>query len=228
MRPRWVHATAAVLALVSLAATPPSSTTPTSEPLPSVPEEDAGTPLTLPLVPIPESCDAPAAAHVVFLGTVVDRDYRSIRYRIDQIKWGDPAPFAADRVGDRVIDVRYGLDVQYLDDGQQYLVGTIVDPDLGLLVSRVGDKIDNFGGDEVIGVSETDVDCPAFEDPARTLHPDGTVVEGSMLDPFFDARWRIAASILVPFGVACATLFVLSAFKLTVFGAVRRIFRPAR
>ena len=187
--------------------------------------DEPAPPLTVPLIPVPASCTQPAAAHVVFLGTVIERDYRSIRYRIDQVKWGNPAPFVADRIGDQVIDVRYGLDAQYLADGEQYLVGAVVDADLGLLTSRVGEQIENFGGDEVIGVSETDVDCPEFESPQRTLHPDGTVIEGSMLEPFLDARWRIAASILVPFGVACGVLFVLSAFKLTVFGAMRRVLR---
>lgn len=181
-------------------------------------------PLTLPLVPVPSGCEAPPPAHVVFLGTVVDRDYRTIRYRIDQVKWGRPAPFAADRVGDTVIDVRYGLDVQYLVDGEQYLVGAVVDPALGLLVSRVTDKIEDFGGDEVIGVSETDADCPVLEPADRTLHPDGTVVEGSMLAPFFEAKWRIAGSVLLPLGAACGALFALSALRLTITGAVRGAF----
>jgi hypothetical protein len=97
----------------------------------------------------------------------------------------------------RSIDVRYGLDAQYLDDGEEYLVSAVVDPDLGVLVSRVTDPIEHFGGDEVIGVSESDVNCPDFEDPMRTLHLDGTAIEGGVLDPFFDARIRILGSILL-------------------------------
>ena len=62
------------------------------------------------------------------------------------------------------------------------------DPDLGLLVSRVTPVVENFGGDEVIGVSESDVDCPVFDDPMRTLHLDGTPVEASVLEPFFESK----------------------------------------
>ena len=185
------------------------------------PAGEPAPPLTLPIVPVPAGCTAPHPAHVVFLGTVIDRDYRTIRFRIDQLKWGRTEPFAANRVGDTVIDVRYGLDAQYLTDGTQYLVGAVADPTLGLLVSRVEDKIEDFGGDEVIGVSETDADCPVYEPADRTLHPDGTVVEGSMLQPFLDAKWRVAGSVLLPLGVACGALFALSAVRLTITGALR-------
>ena len=98
-----------------------------------------------------------------------------------------PAARSRSRSGD-LIDVRYGLDAQYLDDGESYLVSAVVDPDLGYLVSRATEPTENFGGDEVIGVSETDVDCPKYEDPMRTLHTDGTPIDGGVLDPFFDGQ----------------------------------------
>jgi len=208
---------------------PPDTTPPDTAPLEEGGSTEGGLgtsggetapPQTLPLIPVPTGCTPPTPAHVVFLGTVIGRDFRSIRYRVDQVRAGSTAPFAAaDQAGDEIIDVRYGLDTQYLADGQQYLVGAVVDPDLGLLVSRVKPVAENFGGDEVIGVSETDVDCPEFENPMRTLHPDGTVVEGSMLEPFFSAKWRIAAAFLAPLGVVFAALFVLSMLRLSATGA---------
>lgn len=227
---------------------PPASAPPGSVPPASVPPDTGVTeeggitesgdlvpavtpPLTLPLIPVPAGCEPAPLAHVVFLGTVIDRDFRTIRFAVDQVRSGRTAPFAA-RLGSggtgEVVDVRYGLDTQYLADGRQYLVGAVVDPDLGLLVSRIEPKVENFGGDEVIGVSETDVDCPTFDDPAITLHPDGTSVEGSMLDPFFDAKWRIVAAVATPLAVACAALFGLSALRLGVNGLLRGIFRPRR
>lgn len=179
----------------------------------------------MPLIPEPTGCDAPALPHVVFIGTVIDRDSRSIRYQVDQIRSGDTFPFGSDRVvrGEVVIDIRYGLDVQYLNDGEQYLVGAVVHPNLGLLVSRVTEPIEHFGGDDVIGVAESDVDCPVYESGDRTLHPDGTRVEGSMLRPFFAAKVRIAGSFLVPFGLACGAIFVLASIRLTLTGAYRGI-----
>ena len=140
--------------------------------------EGEQTPVTLPLVPVPVGCTAPALPHIVFVGKVVDRDFRSVRFEIEQIRAGQAAPFASDNQ----IDVRYGLDAQYLHDGERYLVSAPVDPDLGLLVSRVTPVVANFGGDEVIGVSESDVNCPAFEDPLRTLHLDGTPVESRSVE----------------------------------------------
>lgn len=181
-------------------------------------------PVTLPLVPIPTGCTPPTQPHIVFVGRVVDRDVRSIRYRIESIRYGRPDPFA----GDDRIDVRYGLDAQYLQDGEEYLVSAVVDPDLGVLVSRVTSPIEHFGGDEVIGVSESDVDCPAFDDPMRTLRLDGSSIDGGVLSPFFDARVRILGSLLVPAGVALAAVFLLASLRLSVTGVYRGIVSPRR
>ena len=182
-------------------------------------DADTGPPDTLPLIPAPIGCSAPRLPHLVFIGEVVDRDYRTVRFEIEQIRSGRTAPFAAD---DR-IDVRFGIDAQYLDDGERYLVSAVVDTDLGLLVSRVTEPIENFGGDEVIGVSETDVDCPNYEDPMRTLNLDGTPVDSSVLQPFFDARVRILSAFVVPFGVALGVIFVLAMFRLSLSGLYRSV-----
>ncbi|MDW3213717.1 MAG: hypothetical protein R8G01_06970 [Ilumatobacteraceae bacterium] len=182
-------------------------------------EVPAGPPPALPLVPVPTGCTAPRMPHIVFVGEVVERDYRTIRFEIERIRSGRSDPFA---LGD-LIDVRFGLDAQYLDDGESYLVGAVVDPDLGLLVSRVSDPVENFGGDEVIGVSETDVDCPAYEDPMRTLRLDGTAIPTSVIKPFFDARIRILSAVLLPFGVAFAAIFLLATFRLSLSGLYRSV-----
>ena len=152
--------------------------------------------------------------HIVFIGEVVDRDFRTVRYEIESIRSGRSDPFAS---GD-LIDVRYGLDAQYLDDGATYLVSAVVDRDLGILTSRATPPIEHFGGDEVIGVSETDVDCPTFDDPLRTLHPDGTPIEGGVLDPFLGSKVRIAGAFLIPFAVAMGVIFLLATFRLSLAG----------
>lgn len=181
-------------------------------------------PVTLPLVPVPIGCTPPTPPHIVFVGEVIDRDVRSVRYRIESIRYGRPDPFAG---GDR-IDVRYGLDAQYLHDGERYLVSAVVDPDLGVLVSRVTEPIEHFGGDEVIGVSESDVNCPDYEDPMRTLHLDGTAIEGGVLEPFLDARIRIVGAILVPAGLALGAIFLLASLRLSVAGVYRGVVNPRR
>jgi hypothetical protein len=237
---RW----AIVLLVVAIGATGPGArvavgSPPSTDPATSAPpstdpvEEDGGSisdidevppVVTLPIIPVPIGCTAPAHPLVVFLGTVVARDDRTARFRIDDIRAGATYPFGATNDdGEEEIDVRYGLDVQYLVTGEQYLVGAVVDPDLGYLVSRTSEPNPNFGGDEVIGVSETDVACPDYEDPMTTLHPDGTPVEGSMLKPFFDAKVRIIAAFLVPFGLVVAAIFVLASMRLSVEGAYRSV-----
>jgi hypothetical protein len=186
--------------------------------------EGEQTPVTLPLVPVPAGCTAPALPHIVFVGKVVNRDFRSVRFEIEQIRAGQAAPFASDNE----VDIRYGLDAQYLHDGERYLVSAPVDPDLGLLVSRVTPVVANFGGDEVIGVSESDVNCPAFEDPLRTLHLDGTPIEADPLKPFLDSRVRIMGAVLVPIAVALAVIFLLATFRLSIAGMYHSVVDAGR
>jgi hypothetical protein len=176
-------------------------------------------PLTLPLVPVPVGCDAPPMPHIVFIGSVVDRDYRSVRFRIEQIRAGQTYPFSEGNV----IDVRYGAEAQYLDEGERYVVGAGVEPDLGLLVSHVSPPTENFGGDEVIGVSESDVTCPRFEDPARTLHLDGTEIDTPLLEPMQGARFQILSALVAPSALALAGIFVLAALRLSIGGAYRAV-----
>jgi hypothetical protein len=170
------------------------------------------TPVTLPLIPVPVGCSAPPMPHIVFVGTVVDRDYRTIRFEIERIRSGRSDPFASGGL----IDVRFGLDAQYLHDDTRYLVSAVVDPDVGLLVSRATPPIEHFGGDEVIGVSETDVTCPVFEDPMRTLHVDGTPIEAGVLQPLSDAKVRILGALLIPVAVAVGVIFALAMLRLSL------------
>jgi len=181
-------------------------------------------PVTLPLVPVPVGCTAPPLPHIVFVGKVVDHDFRSVRFRIEQIRAGQAAPFASD---DK-IDIRYGLDAQYLRDGERYLVSAPVDEDLGLLVSRVTPIVENFGGDEVIGVSESDVNCPAFENPVKTLHLDGTPVEANKLKPFFDSKVRLLGAVVVPIAVAMGVIFLLATFRLSIAGLYHSVVDTGR
>ena len=181
-------------------------------------------PVTLPLVPVPEGCSAPALPHVVFVGRVDDRDYRSVRFEIEQVRAGSPDPFAS---GNQ-IDVRYGLDAQYLDGGERYLVSALIHPDLGLLVSRVTPAVENFGGDEVIGVSESDVNCPVYDDPMRTLHLDGTAVDAGVLEPFWDAKVRLLGAMTVPLAVAFGVIFLLATFRLSIAGLYHSVVDAGR
>lgn len=172
-----------------------------------------------PLVEVPSGCLASPLPDVVFVGTLVDRDYRTGRFRIRQVRAGDPSPFAADGL----IDVRYGLDVQFLQRNERYLVSARRDPVLGVLASRIRPEPPMFGGDDIVGLVESEIVCPGFEDSARTLRPDGSVVDASVVGPLFDRRGELLASLLLPFAVAFGLVFVLASLRLSVTGLARGV-----
>jgi hypothetical protein len=172
-----------------------------------------------PLVEVPSGCLASPLPDVVFVGTLNDRDYRTARFRILQVRAGDPTPFAAGGL----IDVRYGLDAQFLEVGERYLVSARRDPVLGVLASRLRPEAPMFGGDDIVGLVESEVVCPGFEDPARTLYPDGSIVETSVVGPLLERRGQLLASLVVPFAVAFGVIFVLASLRLSVTGLARGV-----
>jgi hypothetical protein len=182
---------------------PPGSTTPAS-----------GGPERQWLVPIPPGCDAPALPDVVFVGTLQASDYRTGRFRIDQVRAGAIGRYSYGGV----VDVRFGIDTKYLETGTQYLIGASLDPKAAVLTSKVRAAEPLFGGDEIIGAAETDVDCPVLEDPVRTLLPDGTTVESGVLTPLTDAKRSLLRALLLPLGVALAAVFALVALRWLITG----------
>ncbi len=170
-----------------------------------------------PLSSVPPGCPPPELAAVVFQGEVIETDDRSARFTVAQVRAGD----ADDFVDDGLIEVRYGLEVQYLETGETYLVGAQLEPLLGLLYSRVSEPALLFGGDDVIGLAEIDLDCPEFVDPIRTLQPDGDVVATSVVQPLFEHRGQVLAAAVLPFVVVFAVLFLLAAFATSLKGMLR-------
>jgi hypothetical protein len=165
-------------------------------------------------VQIPTGCDAPSLPDVVFLGTLQASDFRTGRFRIDQVRAG-----AIERYSyGGVVDVRFGIDTKYLDTGKQYLVGASLDPETAVLTSKVRAAEPLFGGDEIIGAAETDVDCPVLEDPVRTMLPDGSSVESGVLTPLTDAKRSLLRAVLLPLGVALAIVFGLVALRWVLTG----------
>ena len=127
------------------------------------------------LVPVPIGCDAAAAArrrlrrHAARDGHARRRSPSAPRTRRPASRSTRSAPAPSTGYAySGLIDVRYGIDAKYLDEGEQYLVGASVDPVAAVLVSKVREPEPDFGGDEVIGASESDVNCPELADPVRT------------------------------------------------------------
>jgi hypothetical protein len=179
-------------------------------------EEPAPPPGRQPLVDVPVGCPIQPLPDVVFVGTAVDSDFRTVRFRVDQVRAGDMSQFASSGL----VDVRYGIDAKYLDGGDQYLIGALYDPNIQSLRSRVQPEAPSFGGDEVIGATESDLECPELVDPLRTMHTDGSSIDSGVLSPFFGNRDGLLRSLLIPIAVVCAAVFALAAFRwfLTGFG----------
>ena len=150
----------------------------------------------------------------MFVGTLQTSDYRTGRFRVDQVRAGTMDRYSYDGV----VDVRFGIDTKYLEKGTQYLVGASFDMSNAVLTSKVRAAEPLFGGDEIIGAAETDVDCPVLEDPIRTMLPDGSSVESGVFTPLTGAKRSLLRAILLPMGVALAAVFGLVALRWLLTG----------
>jgi len=99
------------------------------------------------------------------------------------------------------------------------------------LVSKLTQPPVDFAGDEIVGVSENDVECPEAEDPIITLNTDGSPVNFSIIDPMLAKRSSIAGALLVPFTVAMVVIFLLAMLRLSsqsLVSSLRDLRRPRR
>ena len=178
---------------------------------PPPPSEDAVTE-TNPLIPVPDGCPRPDPAAVVFVGTMIGKDdvTQVVRFEIDQLRAGSPQPWAIEGL----IDVRYGDDYRFLDEGEQYLIGAGLDPVYGVLASRVRPAEPTFGGNDVVGVDDLSVTCPELDDPIRTLNLDGTSIDSGVTSLLTEDRRLLLATIAVPAALVGAALLALVLLKM--------------
>ena len=189
--------------------------------------EDVETMPTLPLVEVPVGCEPWQLADVVFIGSVVARDSKTVRFADITVRAGDDTLISAGGT----VDIRFGYDAQYVVEGETYLVGADQHPDLGILVSKLTQPPVDFAGDEIVGVSENDVECPEAEDPIITLNADGSPVDFSIIDPLLAKRSSIAGALLVPFTIAMVVIFLLAMLRLSsqsLISSLRDLRRPSR
>jgi len=166
----------------------------------------ASTAPTIPNSTIPASCEIPLPVRATFVGAVVGSDSRTARFEVRQIRGGSVEGFS---VGG-LIDVDYGEDVRFLELGESYIVAAGVDQTSGRLVSKVRDPEPLFGGNQVIGVGEQNVECPELEDAVRTLTTDGRSLESGVLAPLGDDRRGLLRAVALPFVWVMGGLMVLA------------------
>ena len=157
------------------------------------------------LLDVPVGCAAPAPADVAFIGTAVAKDFEKVRYEILQLRAGSISGYSIKGL----VDVLYLDDAKFINLDENYLVGARFDLDLGALLSTIRPDEPLFGGNDVIGLEDTDVECPVIENAVRTVHPDGTSVDSGVLSPLLDNKRTLFATLGVPTAIAFAVLIGL-------------------
>ena len=125
-----------------------------------------------------------------------------------------------------VLDVRYGDEARFLAVDGDYIVGVRTN-EVGVLVSTAREPAPLFGGDAVIGVDDTDTECPTLEDPVRTLLADGTAVDTGVLSPLRGHSGELRAALLKPLLFALGGLVLLVLLKQLLFSFGRETRRRA-
>jgi hypothetical protein len=203
----------ACIATATFGVLAPTAASAQDEPPDTTPKAADGSPRQW-LVPIPTGCDVPPLPDVVFLGTLEAKDFRTGRFRIDQVRAGVIERYSYGNV----VDVRFGIDTKYLETGTQYLIGASLHPETAVLTSKIRAAEPLFGGDEIIGAAETDVECPVLGDPIRTLLPNGSSVDSGVLTPLTESKRSLLRALLLPLGVALAAVFGLVALRWLLTG----------
>lgn len=224
LAPILLAALAFDLGLSSTASAMPTPATPGPSPTAAPPPPGPADDERVPLVPVPIGCPAPVPADVAFVGRSVAKDFEKVRYRILHLRAGSVTGNAIDGL----VDVLYFEDTKFIDIGEEFLVGARFDAEYGQLYSTVRPDEPLFGGNDVIGLNDTDVECPVLDDPVRTLNRDGTSVDSGVLSPLFDDKQKLLATLGVPASIAFAAIIALVLLRRLWGLALKGIFGLAR
>lgn len=164
-----------------------------------------------PLILSPPGCVVPAPALAIFRGRVINIDDppTTAQFRVLSMLAGSLEGHATIN---RVL-VLYGQEASFLEVGVEYIVGVRLDLDSDRLVSKILRPAPLFGGDAVIGLNDTDLECPRIEDPISTLLSDGSSVDSGVLTPLEDSGSSLLLAIVQPLAVALACLVALVLVK---------------
>lgn len=166
---------------------------------------------------IPEGCPARPVAQAVFLGVARKIARAEVAFEVTQLRIGSVEGY----LSGGLVAVVYGSDARFLTVGETYLVGAQADSATGRLVSTVRDDTSLFGGAEIAGQDAGGL-CPMFEDPGRTLRPDGAPLDSGMLTELFSRPMSILLAVAVPPVVALGALVAAVWWKRARRMSVRR------
>lgn len=198
---------------VSATVPPPVDTVAPSDSIPDEQGSLTGVPQTTSLInpaattTIPEGCFAQTLPQVVFVGKVEKVGEVSVSFSISKTITGDASGYVS---GDGRVEVQFGTDGKFLDEGTTYIVGAVTDPFLPILVSKVRPETTTLSGN--VGQTNTGDACPQFEDAVITLHEDGTAVDTGVLRPLMRHKLLLAfvfvASLAIAFGGLVAVVIM--------------------
>ncbi len=197
---------------------PPAAGRPTASTVPVDPT--TGLPAAQgPLAVLPAGCVAPSPPVAVFEGEITDAVATTARFRVTRVLAGSLQGYQYRDV----VDVRFGDETRFLQVGSSYVVGVGLASADGALVSTVREAAPLFGGDAVVGLNDNDIDCPTFDDPVRTLQPDGSSVDTGVLAPLRGNGSSLLGAVLRPLGVAMLVLLALVIVKQLLFATGRAL-----
>ncbi|HEY4333624.1 MAG TPA: hypothetical protein VGM78_13675 [Ilumatobacteraceae bacterium] len=173
-----------------------------NEPLPAASQSE-------PLVQFPPGCEKPPVATVVFVGTMIAKDYRIARFQVEQIRAGDASHY----ISSGLIDIRYDNETQFLSTNTRYLVGAATDGASSVLVSKVRPSKPLFGGNAVIGLTEKNQQCPTVQDPIRTLNLDGSSIPAGLFKALGGKKRAIVLAFAKPIAAVIAIVLALAAVR---------------
>ena len=177
----------------------------------SLPTIDPATQTTL-----PAGCIAPRAATATFLGELISTDDLLATYRVVQVRGGSLGAYA----NSGLISVRYSdRETRFLEPGKTYLVGAGASELFTTLESKVRAEKELFGGDAVVGIDESDVPCPKFEDPVITLRPNGDFIDSGIFSLIAKQPTQLLQVFLLPLFFVLVFLIGLVIFKRLVQAA---------
>ena len=178
----------------------------------SIPTIDPVTQTTL-----PAGCVAPRAATATFLGELISSDDLLATFRVVQVRGGSLGAY----VNSGLISVRYAdRETLFLEPGKIYLVGAGASELFTTLESKVRAEKELCGGDAVVGIDESDVPCPKFEDPIITLLPNGDLIDSGIFSLITSQPTQLLQVFLLP-------LFFVLVFLIGLV-IVKRLVQAAR
>ena len=178
----------------------------------SIPTIDPATQTTL-----PAGCVAPRAATATFLGELISTDDLLATYQVVQVRGGSLGAY----VNSGLISVRYAdRETLFLEPGKIYLVGAGASELFTTLESKVRSEKELFGGDAVVGIDESDVPCPKFEDPVITLLPNGDLIDSGVFSLITSRPTQLLQVFLLP-------LFFVLVFLIGLV-IIKRLIQAAR